>query len=215
MLLHEAVRKARQDLGVSQVKLAERAGIQRRQLSTLEKGGNVTLSTLRKVIAQLPNLESFTLDAVNVHVTSIPMRLDEQKWHEAMQTLGEVFTSLAGSIAANGLPSPGALQAMRDVSTKLFASVVPDTEKTAVEDGDTAARDAAPLVESLESLANDLSAGLAVKSARVAESALEVYYKAEELAQDPEHADLIPHIQRMREAYEKDYGRPIPPRKKG
>lgn len=64
MLLPEAVRKARKDLGLSQKRLAELAGIQRRQLATLEDGGNVTLVTLRKVLAQLPNLETFTFDAV-------------------------------------------------------------------------------------------------------------------------------------------------------
>lgn len=42
--------------------------------------------------------------------------------------------------------------------------------------------------------------------------ALEIYYAAEELARDPEHAELIPHVARMREAYERDYGVPIPPK---
>jgi len=64
MLLHDAVKAARKDLGLTQKKLADLAGIQRRQLATLESGGNITLATLRKVLAQLPNLESFTLDVV-------------------------------------------------------------------------------------------------------------------------------------------------------
>jgi len=41
---------------------------------------------------------------------------------------------------------------------------------------------------------------------------LEVYYAAEELARDPEHADLIPHVEAMRRGHERDYGGAIPPR---
>jgi len=40
--------------------------------------------------------------------------------------------------------------------------------------------------------------------------ALEVYYAAEELARDPAHADLIPHVEAMRRSHEMDYGLPIP-----
>ena len=41
---------------------------------------------------------------------------------------------------------------------------------------------------------------------------LEVYYAAEDLARDPAHAELIPHVEAMRRAHEAQYGRPIPPR---
>lgn len=66
MELHEEIRRARKDLGLSQERLAELCGIQRRQLSILERGGNVTLNTLRKVIAFLPNLEEFTFEQVRM-----------------------------------------------------------------------------------------------------------------------------------------------------
>jgi transcriptional regulator with XRE-family HTH domain len=95
MLLHEAVRKARQELNLSQKKLAEQAGIQRRQLATLEKGGNVTLATLRKVIAQLPNLESFTLDTVRVTVAQSPG--DTERWKASMRAISDIFAELSRS----------------------------------------------------------------------------------------------------------------------
>lgn len=66
--------------------------------------------------------------------------------------------------------------------------------------------------EGLESLASELSSAIERKHAEAVEMALQVYYTAEELSRDPAHADLIPHVQRMREAYERDFGRPIPPR---
>jgi len=72
----------------------------------------------------------------------------------------------------------------------------------------------AALAEGLESLADDLSTAIERQSAKATEAALRIYYAAEELARDPEHADLIPQVERMREAYESSYGRPIPPNPK-
>ena len=74
--------------------------------------------------------------------------------------------------------------------------------------------EALALAEGLESFASDLSAAIERKRAEAVEKALEIYYAAEELSHDPAHADLIPHVERMREAYERDFGRPIPPRPK-
>jgi hypothetical protein len=67
----------------------------------------------------------------------------------------------------------------------------------------------------LESLAADVSSAIEYARAQATEKALEVYYAAEELARDPAHADLIPHVEEMRRAYERDYGKPIPPKAKG
>ena len=66
MELHEEIRRARKDLDLSQARLAELCGIQRRQLSILENGGNVTLNTLRKVISFLPNLKEFTFEQIRM-----------------------------------------------------------------------------------------------------------------------------------------------------
>jgi hypothetical protein len=70
----------------------------------------------------------------------------------------------------------------------------------------------AAVADGLQSLADDISAAVDEKRAAMVEQALEVYYTAEELARDPEHADLIPHVEKMRAAYEHDHGHPIPPR---
>src|SRR5687767_10047242 len=66
MELHEEIRRARKDLDLSQARLAELCRIQRRQLSILENGGNVTLNTLRKVISFLPNLKEFTFEQIRM-----------------------------------------------------------------------------------------------------------------------------------------------------
>lgn len=70
------------------------------------------------------------------------------------------------------------------------------------------------VVEALETFAADLSSAIDRKQAEATEAALQIYYTAEELARDPEHANLIPHVEKMREAYLREYGRPIPPRPK-
>jgi predicted ATPase len=70
------------------------------------------------------------------------------------------------------------------------------------------------VIEALESLADDVHASVEEARQRAYEQALEVYYAAEELARDPEHADLIPQVEAMREAHQSSYGRPVPPKKK-
>jgi hypothetical protein len=68
------------------------------------------------------------------------------------------------------------------------------------------------VAEGLQSLADDLQASIDQAHATATEKALEIYYAAEALSRDPAHAELIPHVQRMREAYEREHGKPIPPK---
>jgi hypothetical protein len=72
--------------------------------------------------------------------------------------------------------------------------------------------DALALAEGLENLADDLSAAIEKKRAEAMEAALRIYYAAEELARDPANAHVVPLVERMREAYERDFGRAIPPK---
>lgn len=69
------------------------------------------------------------------------------------------------------------------------------------------------VADALESLAADVQSAVDRAYASATEKALEVYYTAEALSHDPAHADLIPHVEAMRRAYEKSYGKPIPPKK--
>ena len=71
----------------------------------------------------------------------------------------------------------------------------------------------AALADGLESLTRELEAAIDYAHELAKAKALEIYYTAEELARDPEHAELIPHVERMREAYERDYGVGIPAKK--
>ena len=66
------------------------------------------------------------------------------------------------------------------------------------------------VAEELEGLTAQLSAALEQARAKLLADALRVYYATEELARDPANAHLIPHVEAMRRAYERDYGVPIP-----
>jgi hypothetical protein len=73
----------------------------------------------------------------------------------------------------------------------------------------------AAVEEGLASLAAELRASVDHAYALATQKALEIYYAAEELARDPANAELIPHVERMRESYERDYGTPIPAKAHG
>lgn len=72
----------------------------------------------------------------------------------------------------------------------------------------------AALMDAVETLRDDIAVVVERQNAELMAEAMEAYYVAEELARDPEHADLIPHLERIREAYKRDTGHPIPPRPK-
>src|SRR5216684_2577663 len=69
------------------------------------------------------------------------------------------------------------------------------------------------LAEALESFADELHESIETAQQKVMEQAMEIYYAAEELAKDPEHAHLIPYVEQMREVYRRDFGKDIPKRK--
>ena len=70
------------------------------------------------------------------------------------------------------------------------------------------------IIDALQSLADDVHAGIEEKRAKMMEKALEIYYVAEELSKQPENAHLIKHVEEMQRAYQSEFGKPIPPKKK-
>jgi hypothetical protein len=66
------------------------------------------------------------------------------------------------------------------------------------------------VADALESMAEETNAVIEALEESMFEQALDIYYAAEELARDPEHANLIEHVEKMRRSYEKEQGRSIP-----
>jgi len=117
MLWHDAIRAARNDMGYSQKRLAELAKVQRRQLATLESGGNVTLSTLRKVLAQLPNLTSFSIDGVHVDAIHADP-LSNQEYFQTVTMMCDAIEGMAKSLIAHRKASPRDITALRAVNMR-------------------------------------------------------------------------------------------------
>ena len=65
-MLQAEIRQARLDHGFSQAELARLAGVPRERVRQLESGGNVTLETFQKIVAQLPRLKTLSLGSVEL-----------------------------------------------------------------------------------------------------------------------------------------------------
>src|SRR5687768_933061 len=70
--LHEELRRAREQAGLTQQALAAKAGIPRNQIVRAERGENITVDTLRKIAAFLPVTELTLLDSTSFRVAAIP-----------------------------------------------------------------------------------------------------------------------------------------------
>ena len=66
------------------------------------------------------------------------------------------------------------------------------------------------LAVALESFAEEVSAAVDDAQQKAMAEAMKIYYAAEELAKDPEHAHLIPYVEQMRAIYRRDFGKDIP-----
>jgi transcriptional regulator with XRE-family HTH domain len=80
--IHETIRARRLALGLSQIEAARRSGIQQRQVSLFERGGDVTLSTLLK-LAQ----------ALDVDLLPVP-REDTAKFESLLKAKREPASSI-------------------------------------------------------------------------------------------------------------------------
>ena len=75
MLIHDQLRLAREQIGLSQAKLAALTGLSRNQIVRAEAGENITLDTLRRIMVHLPLEEVTLLERVRSRwTTSTPPR---------------------------------------------------------------------------------------------------------------------------------------------
>jgi len=114
------------------------------------------------------------------------------------------------------------LRVANDMS-EAFRSTVTEAERAALDARHAAELDGAAYagttsqidftLDALQTLAGDMRSVIEQRAERLYRQALEVYYAAEELARDPEHAHLIEQVETMRLAHERDYGYPPPARR--
>lgn len=99
------------ELGLSRAELATRAGLPRERIRKLETGGNVTVETLTKVVAQLPNLRTLNLEGVEVKIGGV----DAAELREAVETLVEAGRRLLVLLQGAGAAAPAARPAREPV----------------------------------------------------------------------------------------------------
>jgi len=95
-MLHEELRRAREKAGYSQAQLAALSGIPRNQISRAEKGENITLDTLRKIVVHLPVTELNLLDTVKLSTDTLPIH--DKIYVGAMNTLHNVLKGLSAAL---------------------------------------------------------------------------------------------------------------------
>jgi transcriptional regulator with XRE-family HTH domain len=103
-MLHAQIRQARVDHGLSQSELARRAGIPRDRLRQFENGENITVDTLMKILAQLPNLQSVTLGAVEGRTTAVDLTEIRDAVAEWLESGRRVLALVESAMAR---PRPG------------------------------------------------------------------------------------------------------------
>lgn len=127
--LHQELRRAREKAGLSQQALADRAGIPRNQIVRAERGENITVDTLRKIVAHLPVTELTLLDMKGFRVDV--MAEPEALFLSALENVMRLADALSGAIqlavhartvveAARRAAPPAELQPLADVDPLLI-----------------------------------------------------------------------------------------------
>jgi transcriptional regulator with XRE-family HTH domain len=114
MLLHEQIREARIERGLSQLKLAQMARVPRSQLRKFENGAGITMATFFKIIGQLPNLHRLTIGPTELQLQHVDLDAMRDKLLELIATATGILAVLqavrphtaAEPPAAPAQPSP-------------------------------------------------------------------------------------------------------------
>lgn len=94
------------DEGLSQSELARRADIPRTTLRDFENGANITLDTLVKILAQLPNVRSLTIGTAEVRTDGVDLREIRNTVAEWVDNGRRILALLDTALAAPA-PRPG------------------------------------------------------------------------------------------------------------
>lgn len=124
---------------------------------------------------------------------------------EVLRLVGEI--TAAFEAASNADDRQTLLQLREAVSNIAPVVYTLDQRAEAEEDFETLAA-----IEALETLILEIETVCDRKLEALLQQCLDVYYAAEELSRQPEHAHLIPHVENLRAAYFRDYGTEIPKR---
>jgi transcriptional regulator with XRE-family HTH domain len=98
-MLHDELRRGREAAGLSQTQLATLAGIPRNQVARAERGENITLDTLRKIVIHLPIQELPLLEKVNLSVDFYPQ--PEKVFEATVVSVQKIAEAMLAAIQAS------------------------------------------------------------------------------------------------------------------
>lgn len=98
-MLHDELRRGREAAGLSQTQLAVLAGIPRNQVARAERGENITIDTLRKIVIHLPIQELPLIEKVNLSVDFYPQ--PEKVFDATVVTVQKLAEAMLAAIQAS------------------------------------------------------------------------------------------------------------------
>lgn len=112
-MLHDELRRGREAAGLSQTQLAVLAGIPRNQVARAERGENITIDTLRKIVVHLPIQELPLIEKVNLSVDVVPE--PEKVYFATVNAVQQMALALGAALEAVGVAESVVLQARKAV----------------------------------------------------------------------------------------------------
>jgi transcriptional regulator with XRE-family HTH domain len=95
-MLHDELRSARERAKLTQGQLAKLAGIPRNQVSRAERGDNITLETLRKMVVHLPLTALPLIEKISLTIDVIPQ--PERVLLGTMETVQHLCGAMASAL---------------------------------------------------------------------------------------------------------------------
>jgi transcriptional regulator with XRE-family HTH domain len=109
MLLHEQIREARIERGLSQLKLSQMSRVPRSQLRKFENGeGGITMTTFFKIIGQLPNLHRLTIGPTELQLQHVDLDATRDKLLELIATATGILAVLQSVRPRTAAETPAA-----------------------------------------------------------------------------------------------------------
>ncbi len=112
-MLHDELRRAREKAGLTQTQLANLSGIPRNQVARAERGENITLDTLRKIVVHLPIEVLPLIEKVHLAVDILPH--PEKVYFATVDSVQQMATALAAALNAAITAQSVLAQARRSV----------------------------------------------------------------------------------------------------
>ena len=118
MQLHEQIREARIERGLSQLKLAQMARVPRSQLRKFENGEGITMTTFFKIIGQLPNLKRLTIGPTELQLQHVDLDAMRDKLLELIATATGLLAVLQSVRPRTAAEAPAAAPAHPSASER-------------------------------------------------------------------------------------------------